>query len=46
MGLVIGRTRDVLPKTRMALIAGLVWLGLLTVVWYARVRKNGAAGSH
>ncbi|MGK3430168.1 hypothetical protein, partial [Klebsiella pneumoniae] len=23
-----------------ALIAGLVWLGLLTVVWYARVRKT------
>ena len=23
-----------------AVIAGLVWLGLLTAVWFARVRKN------
>jgi histidine transporter len=27
-------------ETRMALIAGVAWLGLLTLVWYAWVRKS------
>ena len=39
MGLVIA-VLGMFAETRMALIAGLVWLGLLTVVWYARVRKT------
>jgi histidine transporter len=38
MGLVIA-VLGMVAETRMALIAGLVWLGLLTVV-YARVRKT------
>ncbi len=39
MGLVIA-VLGMFAETRMALIAGLVWLWLLTVVWYARVRKT------
>ena len=39
MGLVIA-VLGMFAETRMALIAVLVWLGLLTVVWYARVRKT------
>ncbi len=39
MGLVIA-VLGMFAETRMALIAGPVWLGLLTVVWYARVRKR------
>ena len=39
MGLVIA-VLGMVEETRIALIAGLVWLGLLTVVWFARVRKN------
>ena len=39
MGLVIA-VLGMVEETRVALLAGLVWLGLLTVVWYARVRKT------
>ena len=39
MGLVIA-VLGMVEETRIALIAGLVWLGLLTAVWFARVRKN------
>lgn len=39
MGVVIA-VMGMFEETRIALIAGLVWLALLTVVWYARVKKN------
>ena len=39
MGLVIA-VLGMVEEKRIALIAGLVWLGLLTAVWFARVRKN------
>ncbi|MCS5880548.1 hypothetical protein LNP17_09515 [Klebsiella variicola subsp. variicola] len=45
MGLVIA-VLGMVEETRVALLAGLVWLGLLTVVWYARVRKTALAGGH
>lgn len=41
MGLVIA-VLGMVEETRIALIAGLVWLGLLTIIWYAKVKKNRA----
>lgn len=39
MGLVIA-VLGMVEETRIALIAGLVWLGLLTIIWYAKVKKT------
>ena len=39
MLLVIG-VLGAVAETRMALMAGLVWLALLTAIWFWRVRKQ------